>query len=105
MKALILRIINTQVSQKALYNFTPAPQATEVKGVTSRRPESPAVIQVATEPKVKRTATMGKTTIISSSLGAGIGIRFKNRIRKTCAYVKRGASIDRIHKDLDLNAG
>ena len=32
-------------------------------------------------------------------------IRFKNRIRKTCAYVKRGASIDIIHKDLDLNAG
>ena len=48
---------------------------------------------------------MGKTTIISSSLGAGIGIRFKNRTRKTCAYVKRGASIDKIHKDLDLNAG
>ena len=83
----------------------PAPQATEVKGVTSRRPESPVVIQVSTEPKVKKTATMGKTTIISSSLGAGIGIRFKNRIRNTCAYVKRGASIDRIHKDLDLNAG
>ena len=45
---------------------------------------------------------MGKTAIISSSLGAGICIRFKNRIRKTCAYVKRGASIDRIHKDLHL---
>ena len=48
---------------------------------------------------------MGKTTIISSSLGAGIRICFKNRIRKTCAYVKREASIDIIHKDLDLNAG
>ena len=84
---------------------TPAPQATEIKGVTSRRPKSPAVIQVPTEPKVKKTVTMRKTTIISSSLGAGIGICFKNRIRKTCTNVKRGASIDRIHKDLDLNAG
>ena len=46
-----------------------------------------------------------ESTIISSSFGAGIGIRFKNRIRKTCAYVKHGASNDRIHKDLDLNAG
>ena len=92
-------------STKHSRTCTPAPQATEVKGITSRRPESPAVIQVSTEPKVKKTATMGKTTIISSSLGAGIGNRFKNWIRKTSAYVKRGASIDRIHKDLDLNAG
>ena len=94
-------------STKHSRTCTPAPQATEVKSVTSRRPESPAVIHVSTEPKVKTTATMGETTIISSYLGAGrsIGICFKNRIRKTCAYVKRGASIDRIHKDLDLNAG
>ena len=91
-------------STKHSRTCTSAPQGIEVKVVTSRSPESPAVIQVSTEPRVKRTATMGKTTIISSSLGAGIGIRFKNRIRKTCAYVKCGASSDRIHKDLDLNA-
>ena len=47
-------------STKHSRTCTPAPQATEVKGVTSRRPESPAVIQVSTEPKVKKTATMGE---------------------------------------------
>ena len=45
--------------------------------------------------------TSGKTTIITSSLGAGVGghIREKN----TCVYVKRGATLQRIHQDLRKN--
>ena len=49
--------------------------------------------------------TPGKTTLISSSLGAGIGRRFKNETRKTCSYVKRGATINRISNDLGINDG
>ena len=50
----------------------------------------------AMKAKDKGDKTQGKTTLISSSLGAGIGRRFKNRTRKTCSYVKRGATINRI---------
>ena len=49
--------------------------------------------------------TQGKTTLISRSLGAGIGRRFKNRTRKTCSYVKCGATINRISNDLGINDG
>ena len=34
-----------------------------------------------------------------------VGRRFKNRTRKTCSYVKRGATINRISNDLGINDG
>ena len=59
----------------------------------------------ATKAKDEGDKTQGKTTLISSSLGAGIGRRFKNRTRKTCSDVKRGATINRISNDLGINDG
>ena len=59
----------------------------------------------ATKVKDEGDKTQGKTTSISSSLGAGIGRRFNNRTRKTCSYVKRGATINRISNDLGINDG
>ena len=59
----------------------------------------------STETKSDGDLTPGKTTLISSSLGAGIGRRFKNETRKTCSYVKRGATINRISNDLGINDG
>ena len=47
----------------------------------------------STETKIDGDLTQGKTTLISSSLGAGIERRFKNGTRNTCSYVKRGAAI------------
>ena len=41
----------------------------------------------ATKAKDEGDKTQGKTTLISSSLGAGIGHRINNRTRKTCSYV------------------
>ena len=58
----------------------------------------------ATKAKDEGDKTQGKILIISS-LGAGIGRRFKNRTRKTCSYVKRGAAINRISNDLGINDG
>ena len=45
---------------------------------------------------------MGKTTIISSSLGAGIGIRFKNGSGK---HVHMSNVVPLLTEFLDLNAG
>ena len=59
----------------------------------------------ATKAKDEGDKTQGKTTSISRSLGAGIGRRFKNRTRKTCSYVKRGATINIISNDLGINDG
>ena len=59
----------------------------------------------ATKAKDDGDKTQGKTTLISSSLGAGIGRKFKNRTRKTWSYVKRGATINRISNDLGINDG
>ena len=59
----------------------------------------------ATKAKDEGDKTQGKTTLISSFIGAGIGRRFKNRTRKTCSYVKRGATINRISNDLGINDG
>ena len=59
----------------------------------------------ATKAKDEGDKTQGKTTLISSSLGAGIRRRFKNRTRKTCSYVKRGATINRISNDLGITDG
>ena len=59
----------------------------------------------STETKSDGDLTPGKTTLISSSLGAGIGRRFKNETRKTCSYVRRGATINRISNDLGINDG
>ena len=55
-----------------------------------------------TKVKVDGDITQGKTTLISISLGAGIGRRFKNRTGQTCPDVKRGATINRTSSDLGI---
>ena len=44
-----------------------------------------------------------KTTVITDSLGAGLGERLRGK--NTCVYVKRGATVDRIHNDIVHNKG
>ena len=44
-----------------------------------------------------------KTTVVSDSLGANLGPKLKRK--NTCVYVKRGASIMRVEKDLKDNNG
>ena len=79
---------------------------TEVTNLRKLATPRPALDHTkSTETKIDGDLTPGKTTLISSSLGAGIGRRFKNETRKTCSYVRRGATINRISNDLGINDG
>ena len=79
---------------------------TEVANLRKSAAPRPTLDQTkATKAKDEGDKTQGKTTLISSSLGAGIGRRFKNSTRNTCSYVKRGATINRISNDLGINDG
>ena len=59
---------------------------------------------VTTRPKTE-VANLGKSVTPRPTLGAGIRRRFKNRTRKTCSYVKRGATINIISNDLGITDG
>ena len=79
---------------------------TEVANLRKSAAPRPTVDHTkATKAKDEGYKIQGKTTLFSSSLGAGIGRRFKNRTRKTCSYVKRGATINRISNDLGITDG